>query len=143
MDFAIRLEWVDSRIFYENLREKSSDNRLPDSTIKQMWKPLLYPRNNLNRETLHYTQGSSSLTLKRNGSSKTAPASQLDEAKVYDPEETIISMKTYHIMKFKCAFDFSYFPFDLQLCKAEVSHLTQTMSFLSEDIITTLFEDSD
>ena len=128
LDFALRLQWIDYRLGFQDLRENPLDNQVPFHVVEQMWTPLLTIRNSLNEDGLQFNQFSSSMILFRNGHGKQSALSQLDEAKVYDPDDITISLQTYHLLKFKCHFDMVYFPFDNQHCFAEVSHFHSTQS---------------
>ena len=59
--------------------------------------------------------------LTKNGHWKEAPLHQMDEARIFNPNETDILMQTVHLLKFKCSFDMYFFPFDHQTCFVTVS----------------------
>ena len=70
---------------------------------------------------MRYQSESSFLMLTKNGHWKEAPLHQMDEARIFNPNETDILMQTVHLLKFKCSFDMYFFPFDHQTCFVTVS----------------------
>ena len=120
MEFTLWLFWADFRLEYQNLKENPYRNKLPDTTVNELWKPELFFHNSQDRDPIKYTPLSSLMTLKRSGKGKEAPWTQLDEARVYDAENTTIALKTFHNLNFKCGFNFAFFPFDKQKCFVEV-----------------------
>ena len=86
----------------------------------KIWKPKLIFKNSYESQVLNYDPKSSDLLLLRNGNSTKAPLSQVDEARVYKPNETHIWWRSRHLKSFKCHFDLYYIPFDNQICNVQV-----------------------
>ena len=86
----------------------------------KIWKPKLIFKNSYESQVLNYDPKSSDLLLLRNGNSTKAPLSQVDEARVYKPNETHIWWRSRHLKSFKCHFDLYYIPFDYQICNVQV-----------------------
>ena len=86
----------------------------------KIWKPKLIFKNSYESQVLNYYPMSSDLLLLRNGNSTKAPLSQVDEARVYNSNETQIWWRSRHLKSFKCHFDLYYIPFDNQICTVQV-----------------------
>ena len=120
MNFNVWLKWVDERLEYQNLKESLFQNVVPQEMANQLWQPLLVFGNMNERQRLEYVPSSSVMMLVKNGIGKEAPFSHLDEAIVYNSNETEIVLRHIQLSKFKCDFDLRYFPFDKQTCFVKV-----------------------
>ena len=121
LKFNIWLGWSDNRLEYHNLNKHYHENAISREFARSLWKPEIVFENNLERQTLRYNPMSSLLMLARNGHWSETTLSQLEEARIYNSNETIILMQTIHLLKFKCSFEMFYFPFDHQTCVVQVS----------------------
>ena len=137
MKFFVQLTWVDERLAFQNLNQDAFQNSIPWKTAMKLWKPDLIFANhnerNPDRQTLKYSPSSSLLIIK-NGSGSESDLSQIDEASIYNSNETLLSMTTVHYLKFRCNFDLTDFPFDRQTCFIKVRYiikLDQKFSFLN------------
>ena len=118
--FNVWLKWVDERLQYQNLDEDAYENVVPEMVAAQLWLPALYFKNSIEEQILNY-DSSSEILIWRNGHSKKAPLSQLNEAQVYNSSETLLKWTKFNqFKKFKCNFDLYYLPFDNQTCLVEV-----------------------
>ena len=129
LKFNVWLEWKDSRLEFQNLREDFYQNQISDEIAAKLWIPQPVFENSYEREKINYVPTDSFIMLDGNGKSKEAPLSKMDEAKMFDPITTNILMKTTHLLKFKCDFDLRYFPFDHQTCFIKVKSKLFLMSF--------------
>ena len=127
--FNVWLKWVDERLQYQNLDEDAYENVVPEMVAAQLWLPTLYFKNSIEGQILNY-DSSSEIMIFRNGDSKQAPLSQLNEAKVYNSSETQLKWTKFNqFKKFKCKFNLYYLPFDDQTCLVEVSHVIRMGNF--------------
>ena len=133
--FFVQSTWVDERLAFQNLNQDAFQNSVPWKTATKLWKPDLIFANhnerNPDRQTLKYTPSSSLLIIKK-GSGSESDLSQIDEASIYNSNETLLSMTTVHYLKFHCNFDLTDFPFDRQTCFIKVRYiikLDQKFSF--------------
>ena len=120
LKFNVWLGWIDYRLGFQNLNKVPYKNEIHEFAEK-IWKPQIVFENNLQRKILRYQSESSFLMLTKNGHWKEAPLHQMDEARIFNPNETDILMQTVHLLKFKCSFDMYFFPFDHQTCFVTVS----------------------
>ena len=97
------------------------ENVVPETVAAKLWLPTLYFKNSIKGQILSY-DSSSQIMIFRNGYSRKAPLSQLNEAKVYNSSETQLKWTSHQFKKFKCKFDLYYLPFDNQTCVVEVRH---------------------
>ena len=118
--FNVWLRWRDNRLQYQNLNQNSFWNAIPSDLSKKLWTPTLIFENNNEREVLTFNKISTVMMLVRNGRAAEASLDQIDEARVYMPNETDIVLKTLHFLKFKCNFDLEYIPFDHQTCSVKL-----------------------
>ena len=126
MKFFVQLTWLDERLAFQNLNKDAFQNSVPWKTATKLWKPELVFANhnerNHDRQTLKYAPSSSLLIIK-NGGSRESDVFQIDEALIYNSNETLLFMTTVHYLKFHCAFDLTDFPFDRQTCFVKVRYI--------------------
>ena len=126
MKFSVKLSWLDERLAFQNLNADAFQNSVPWKMASRLWKPVLIFANHNerdpDRQTLKYGPSSSLLIIKI-GSSRESDLSQIDEALLYNSNETLLSMTTYHYLKFHCDFDLTDFPFDRQTCFVKVRYI--------------------
>ena len=122
--FSVWLKWIDARLQYHNLDADVYENVVPEMVAAQLWLPALYFKNSIEEQILNY-DSSSEILIWRNGHSKKAPLSQLNEAKIYNSSQTLLEWTSVQFKKFKCKFDLYYLPFDNQTCVVEVRHFTR------------------
>ena len=121
LKFDVVFRWVDFRLDIQNLWKSRFKNKLTDSEASRLWTPSLFLENAVTRSTVGYKRTTSSvITIEKNGSIKQALLSQLDEAQVYNANETLLHLHTRNSVKFHCKFDLKYFPFDQQSCNVQV-----------------------
>ena len=120
LKFDVWLRWKDSRLQYQDLDEDHYQNILSEKEISQIWTPILVFENSYEGQLLKFDPSTSEIMVKANGDPIEAPISQLAEGKVSNASETDLRWLSFHIKKFKCAFDLYYLPFDLQTCYVEV-----------------------
>ena len=51
IQFQVTLEWQDDRMFFHNLKEKSSLNKIEDSDIGELWLPVVIYENTDQKES--------------------------------------------------------------------------------------------
>ena len=126
MKFFVQLTWLDERLAFQNLNKDAFQNSVPWKTATKLWKPELVFANhnerNHDRQTLKYAPSSSLLIIK-NGGSRESDLFQIDEALIYNSNETLLFMTTVHYLKFHCDFDLTDFPFDRQTCFVKVRYI--------------------
>ena len=126
MKFFVQLTWLDERLAFQNLNKDAFQNSVPWKTATKVWKPELVFANhnerNHDRQTLKYAPSSSLLIIK-NGGSRESDLFQIDEALIYNSNETLLFMTTVHYLKFHCDFDLTDFPFDRQTCFVKVRYI--------------------
>ena len=132
--FVLWLKWSDERLIYENLDQNYWKNKVSDDKAAKLWKPLIVFKNNVEGKILSFDPSSSGLFLKRLGPSSNykTTLSKFHEAKVYSSNETAISWRSEHLLKFKCQFDLFYLPFDTQTCFVEVILTSFTIALFSK-----------
>ena len=126
--FKLWLRWIDNRLGYQNLYQHRYQNKIPDELATKLWKPMIVFENSKEGKVLKFDQSSSDMFLYREGESKDAPLKQWDEARIYPSNETKIAWRSENLLKFKCAFDLHYLPFDTQTCYVKVRDMQRTNS---------------
>lgn len=92
IQFRLVIEWTDSRLCFNNLKEKYFLNKLTEPETSKIWKPsiVLHDTDLLNRN-VHEEE---IVYIKRGGQPKTAEISMLYNALVYSGKENILSLQT-------------------------------------------------
>ena len=116
-------KWSDYRINFQNLKQSEYENKISDDEENMVWTPKLVFSNNPQGHLVTFNPSANNnliRLIRPNSSSYEAPMTQADEAKVYNSSETKLLMRNFYYLKFKCHFNFKYFPFDQQTCLVKV-----------------------
>ena len=100
MKFNVELKWTDNRLQYQNLNKHQFWNAIPSNLANEIWKPHLVFENNDNRQILKYVESSSVLMLVRKGHASGTSLEQIDEAWVYQSNETELIWRSLHFHQF-------------------------------------------
>ncbi len=113
----IKLEWFDSRLVFNNLRDEMN---LVDSAIQQrLWIPKLVFSNSLPLFQIA-NDADSVAKIKKEGIPLPRDKNDLHENKLYSGSSNPVSLERNIDLNLRCNFDFFFYPFDHQACSIMV-----------------------
>jgi hypothetical protein len=113
----IKLEWFDSRLVFNNLRDEMN---LVDSAIQQrLWIPKLVFSNSLPLFQIA-NDADSVAKIKKEGIPLPRDKNDLHENNLYSGSSNPVSLERNIDLNLRCNFDFFFYPFDHQSCSIMV-----------------------
>ena len=95
MKFNVWLEWMDSRLQYQNLKSNTYLNIVPSELSSKLWKPTLAFVNNNEGQIVKYSKSTSVMMLTGGAHAQEPSFNQRNEAKVYNSNETKILIMSF------------------------------------------------
>ena len=125
MKFKVILCWLDHRLLYKNLKERTWENHIKTSVAEQLWVPPLIFKNTETRPTTSYKDdGSMSIVVVKNSTGEPGPMHFMFESKVFSGHQNPLQMTARFFTTFDCYFNLAWYPFDRQTCVANVRHFS-------------------
>jgi hypothetical protein len=116
-DVTIYLKWIDHRVTFNNLAKYG--NFLDKFWQDQIWLPPLYFRNT--EERVPILMGNLvRVEILRQGEPKQNDESRMNEEHQFSGEENELHLTAKAETIYKCIFELSWFPFDVQHCSIDV-----------------------
>ena len=115
LKFAIHLEWIDHRLTYQNLKEKTVKNILTKEEESMIWMPTLIFENTDDNEIVEVDKNSE-IMIERKGHPKLSSIGDSDEIYEYNGKENPIAFEQVFTKLFGCNFQLQLYPFDTQIC---------------------------
>lgn len=116
LNFDLFLIWNEGRFdrLY-NLRTEKFSNKISTEGAEKLWIPNVEFKNS--RQRIFVTlDDQTSLSVSSRGNSTPAGIEEFNEARIYAVDSSKISLLKSYKMAFKCEFDLTYYPFDMQHC---------------------------
>lgn len=113
-DVGIELKWMDHRLIFNNLAKNG--NFLDRFWQDQIWLPPLYFRNTEERVPIGVTR----VKILRQGEPEQNDVSRINEGNQFSGEENELHLTANDEITFKCIFELSWFPFDVQHCSINI-----------------------
>ena len=115
LEFVLALKWFDSRLVFNNLREKKSSNVMAPKEKNGIWFPTIVLENT--KEKVEFNIDRKSLiTVERNGTGTSADSTFTENKLLYKGNENPIHYERLDNVKFNCYYQLSWYPFDTQNC---------------------------
>ena len=114
-----RMEWFDSRLNLQNLKEDSQLNVLANEERHDPWFPEVIFRNNKENERFVLDK-KASLVVRKEGEGTPNDEKDLDAAEVYYGDENPFVYDRVYSIELACGFNLRSYPFDTQECLIEL-----------------------
>ena len=116
-DLSIELKWIDHRITFNNLEKNG--NFLNRFWQEQIWLPPLYFRNT--EERVPILMGDIvRVKVLRQGEAEQNDVSKTNEGNQFSGEQNELHLTSKDETVYKCIFELSWFPFDVQHCSIDI-----------------------
>jgi len=119
VNFFLQLRWKEPRINLLNLREGTLLNPLSEAETLEIWTPRVGQTNGLSEFVSKVTEDEVSLFLahvRRRGKPAAPDVTESREMARYPGRWNDIVLKREYFHEFRCNFDLSNYPFDVQTC---------------------------
>lgn len=113
--FTLTLEWFDWRLTWKDLNEDEFLNIPEESSINNMWVPILIFENTYKRQSTLLDQDAR-FAVKKTGNYTLSSKKEVDEIAYYKGSENSILYERDFYLTFSCEFDLKTYPFDTQAC---------------------------
>ena len=117
LQFEINLQWRETRVKYQNLKEKTSLNALSDADIEKLWLPLLIYSNTDQKESTRLgwiNEWVTRVSVVKEGNFITSGVDEVDEAENFEGGENTLTMTQTYTWNFQCEYVLQKYPFDTQ-----------------------------
>ena len=126
--YEIIMKWRDNRLTYQNLKEDTSLNALPEVDIKKLWLPLVIYANTDQKLTTRLGmewQWSTIVTVTKEGNFTRSGLDSLHEIETFKGGENTLTMRQTYTNQFQCGFVLARYPFDTQ-ARTKYYHCSKT-----------------
>ena len=116
---TFELQWLDSRLEMQNLKDNENFNLLADEERNSIWFPEIIFGNNDNVERI-VLDSKALLIVQSKGESWLTPYADISSAELFDGSENPFFYSRTYSTKFECDFQLQSYPFDTQECTMEL-----------------------
>ena len=124
----IKLEWFDTRLVFNNLREET--NLVDAAMQQQLWIPKLLFTNSLPLFQMA-NDADSVVKIKKEGAPLPRDHNDLQENQLYSGSTNRVQLERNIYLSLRCHFEFSFFPFDQQSCGIMVKSFISLLNSVS------------
>lgn len=120
LNFDLVLLWNEGRFDrLKNLRRGMYSNKISTEGAEKLWIPNVEFKNSRQRMFVTFDE-QTSLWVSSADNSTPAGIDEFNEARIYAIDSSKIAFLKSYKMAFKCKFDLTYYPFDMQHCGVQV-----------------------
>ena len=117
--FMIKLQWMDARLLYYNIKPDENMNTLTLDEQMSLWTPTLVYWNT--KEQLRTINDKNTFAgIRREGNGSIIDKESNEDIEVFDGSENTISLSRVYSIKFYCEYNMAWYPFDVQTCHIEL-----------------------
>ena len=135
--YEIIMKWRDNRLTYQNLKEDTSLNALPEVDIKKLWLPLVIYANTDQKVTTRLGmewEWDTYITVTKQGNLTRSDLDSLHEIETFKGSENTLTMRQTYTYKFQCDFLLEKYPFDTQVDLTEYNLFQNCLLFRSAQL---------
>ena len=115
LKFNLRMEWVDARLEFYNIKLDETMNVITTEELERIWLPIIVVDNTENDQR-SVLDGKSFATIKRMNEGIGSDSTISEDIDIYKGSENTITMSRLYNIEFFCDYDMRWYPFDAQTC---------------------------
>ena len=126
--YEMTMKWRDNRLTYQNLKQDTSLNALPELDMKKLWLPMVIYANTDQKLTTRLGmewEWSTIGTVSKEGNFTRSGLDTLHEIEIFKGGENTLTMRQTYTNKFQCEFVLVRYPFDTQVSSLSHKYHTQ------------------
>ena len=127
--FTIRLEWIDSRLTFNNLRNPPKVNGLQPMEMEKIWFPNFVFVNTKNKE-FSLLDSKSIIKVLKLGSGSLSDNEDFEMKHIYFGMENPLQYIRFYSHFLECDFYLYWYPFDIQNCQLNISPSSDREDFV-------------
>ncbi|XP_047736394.1 glycine receptor subunit alpha-2 [Hyalella azteca] len=127
--YNLRMTWYDNRLSYNNLKQLTRLNTLSKTQVDELWKPLI---GFINTDDIQQSavDEDAITTIIKHTKNFAHNLTNSYEVEIYGGSENPISTTRKYFTIFKCNFDLTLYPFDIQECFIQFKILSASDEYL-------------
>jgi len=118
--FTLSLEWLDSRLSYNNLRSVAGSNRVDTVETGLLWFPAFVFQNTKDKNE-SVVDNKATMEVVRRGAGAHNTLESTENKVMFPGTSSSLLYSRYYSQVFECSFDLKWFPFDIQACTIQLS----------------------
>ena len=116
LQFEITLEWKENRVWYQNLKKKTSLNSLTDAEIGTLWLPyVIYSNTDMKEAVQLEDRLKTTIVVNREGNFSRSGWREVDEIEIFKGKDNTLFMYQTYTKNFQCLYKLHNYPFDTQV----------------------------
>ena len=116
--FEIKLEWLEYRANYNNLKPQIYMNTLTKDDVEKLWLPMVIYKNTDQKERTRLGENwewTTNVFISQEGGFTNSSDEVVDETRIFKGSENRLTMQQTYAHKFQCSFKLGKYPFDTQV----------------------------
>ena len=127
--YIVHLEWLDSRILFNNLHNNQGLNTLVEEEKQKIWTPKLIFENTEEKAQTK-TDSESVISIQRQGNFTTNTMENIDNVYIFDGADNSLDMSRVYQTSWICNYQVNWYPFDTQKCRMTFAVSMHMNSFI-------------
>ena len=119
LKFQLRLNWMDARVLFYNLKMDEALNSLSLEEQLTLWTPTIVFWNT-EKQLKSVNDADSFASIARSGKGNIIDRSFDEDIEVFSGKENEITFSRVYSIKFFCEYQMAWYPFDIQTCSMEM-----------------------
>ena len=115
LKFNLRMEWMDARLEFYNIKLDETMNVITTEELERIWLPIIV-FDNTESDQRSILDGKSFATIKRMNKGIGSDSTISEDIDIYKGSENTITMSRLYNIEFFCDYDMRWYPFDAQTC---------------------------
>ena len=115
LKFNLRMEWVDARLEFYNIKMDETMNVVTIEELNRIWLPIIV-FDNTESDQRTILDGKAFATIKRMNRGIGSDSTISEDIDIYKGSENTITMSRLYNIEFFCDYDMRWYPFDVQTC---------------------------
>jgi len=119
--FRLISEWNDPRLSYKNVKEVSTKNVISDVQRGQIWVPeMVFSNTEEDLNTILDDKAIINIIRNKENLFKISKKDDIENYQIFSGDENTLSLSRVYNVKFICIYGVMFYPFDSQVCYADI-----------------------